>query len=212
VTSYRALLESGANGGLTWPDAGLLARIVTARAPTQCLEIGLANGVSSLAILESMPPGGSLVSIDPYQSTEWRGAGIDNIESAGYAARHTLIEEPDYLALPQLVAEGRRFDLVFIDGWHSFDYVMLDAFYADILLQSGGVVGFDDCEMPATRKALRFLTTHRPYEEIRLEASRYRASNPVKTALRFALRWPVQNRWFEKLRDEQTPWNYYHRF
>lgn len=212
MPAYRDLLDSGTDAGLTPHDAELLQQVVQQRRPANCLEVGMANGVSSLVILENLPEGGRLTSIDPNQPTDWAGAGLRNIAAAGFADQHRLIDAPDYLALPQLLESGERFDLVFIDGWHSFEYVLLDLFYADLLLRPGGVMGFDDCEMAATRKALRFLTSHRPYTELTLRPPRYRASNPLKTLLRFALRWSVQDRWFEKLRDEQTPWNFYRRF
>lgn len=212
MVAYRELLDRGGDGGLLAHDAALLVKVIQQRQPMRCLEVGMANGVSSLAILEHLPKGGTLTSIDPHQSTEWHGAGLRNIADAGVADRHRVIEVPDYLALPELLETGERFDLVFIDGWHSFDYVMLDMFYADLLLRPGGVMGFDDCEMAATRRALRFLTSHRPYKELALRRPLYKASNPVKTLLRFALRWSVHDRWFEKLRDEQTPWNFYRRF
>lgn len=172
----------------------------------------MANGVSSVTILRAMPEGGHLTSIDPNQSTDWEGRGVAHVQAAGYAGRHRLIEEPDLIAMPRLVEAGERFDLVFIDGWHSFEYVMVDLFYADLLLGPGGVMGFDDCDMPATRRALRFLTTHRPYRELKMGPNRYGASNRVKTAVRFVLRWSVQDRWFEKVGDEQTPWNFYRHF
>lgn len=172
----------------------------------------MATGVSSLAILEHLPQGGTLTSIDPNQSTDWAGAGLRNVADAGFADRHRVIESPDYLALPSLLRSGEQFDLVFIDGWHSFEYVMLDMFYADLLLRPGGTMGFDDCDMAATRKALRFLISHRPYNELRLGLPSYTASNRIKTLVRVGMRWSVQDRWFEKLRDEQTAWNFHRRF
>jgi len=77
-----------------------------------------------------------------------------------------LLEQPDYLALPQLVAEGVRCDFVLIDGWHSFDYTLLDLFYADLLLNDGGLVAFHDTYMPCVYRAVRFLEAHKPYERL----------------------------------------------
>ena len=45
--------------------------------------------------------------------------------------------------------ERIAYDLVYVDGHHSFDYVLLDFFYADQLLGAGGVVGFNDCGWPS---------------------------------------------------------------
>lgn len=87
-----------------------------------------------------------------------------------------------------------------------------DVFYADLLLEPGGVICFDDCDMPATPKVLKFLTSHRPYREFAAGPTRYDASTRVKRTVRLLMRWSTQNRWFEKLRDEQTPWNFYRPF
>lgn len=39
---------------------------------------------------------------------------------------------------------GETFQFIFIDGMHTFDYTLLDFFYADLLLQPGGVICVDD--------------------------------------------------------------------
>lgn len=51
-----------------------------------------------------------------------------------------------------------------IDGWHTFDYAMVDFFYVDRLLQVGGVVILDDtAAYAAIRKLARYVATHRQY-------------------------------------------------
>jgi hypothetical protein len=65
-----------------------------------------------------------------------------------------------------LVSEGARFDCVFIDGYHSFDYTLLDFFYTDLLLKVGGVVAIHDTVMPGVYKAVRFIETLKPYKRL----------------------------------------------
>src|SRR4051794_28551903 len=80
--------------------------------PGNVLEIGMAFGVTSLAILtalEEIGGGGELTTIDPYQSTDWHGIGVLNVERARLDHAHTLIEDYDYLALPRLLEAGARF-------------------------------------------------------------------------------------------------------
>jgi len=80
-----------------------LHRAVLAKRPQTMVEIGLANGAASLAILSALAQLGGqrqLISIDPNQYTQWGNAGLKNIEANGFAHLHRLIEEPDYLALP----------------------------------------------------------------------------------------------------------------
>ena len=38
----------------------------------------------------------------------------------------------------------KPFDFIFIDGWHTFDYTLVDMFYADRLLRIGGYLLIDD--------------------------------------------------------------------
>ncbi len=96
------------------------------------LEVGCAYGLSSLHICSAIHgrPGASHTIIDPFQNTDWDGAGIRNLKTAGIEF-FDLIEVKSEFALPHMLekAEG-QFDLVFIDGWHTFDHTLLDCFYA----------------------------------------------------------------------------------
>jgi predicted O-methyltransferase YrrM len=152
-----------------WPeDAKALHDLVLERAPTTVLEIGMAYGASSLAIASALEErgSGSLISVDPSQSTDWESIGMEALRRANLVHRHTLLEEPDFVALPRMLSEGLSFDLVYIDGWHTFDYTLLDLFYADKLLSVGGVVGINDSGFVAVGKALAWFTSHRRYEEL----------------------------------------------
>lgn len=54
---------------------------------------------------------------------------------------------PSEVALPDLVGSGER-DLLFIDGSHGFPLPIIDWFYGARLLRKGGVVVFDDVQLP----------------------------------------------------------------
>jgi hypothetical protein len=100
------------------------------------------------------------------QSSQWKGGGVTAVAKAGLSARHELIEDYDYNALPRLLASGQRVGFAYIDGWHTFDYTLLDWWYLDKMLPAGGVVGFNDCGWPAVDKAIRFVVSHRKYTEV----------------------------------------------
>lgn len=137
--------------------------------PALCLEVGLAFGTSALAILaglEAAGSGGRLISIDPNQSGKWRNAGRWAVERAGYAKAHTVIEDYDYVALPEILKEHKEAQFAYIDGWHTFDYALVDFWYVDKMLPVGGVVGFNDCGIAGVAKVLRFMRTHRRYDEM----------------------------------------------
>ena len=75
----------------------------------------------------------------------------------------TRLREPSQLALPRMVGEGRRFDLILVDGGHRFDDVFLDLVYADRLLEPGRVVVIDDLWMPAIRAATSYIERNLGY-------------------------------------------------
>jgi predicted O-methyltransferase YrrM len=188
---------------------------VQAIAPDHALEVGLANGLSALGILSAMEATGRghLTSIDPYQFKSWRGAGVTAVGRAGLEPRHTLINDFDYAALPALLTDGHRIQFAYIDGWHTFDYTLLDFFYADKMLDVGGVVGFNDCAWPAVRKALRFVVTHRSYEEIDVGLGRVRRGSHRTARVRARLQGrPVSDRYFRKTDDAEPRWDFFASF
>ena len=63
-----------------------------------------------------------------------------------------------------MAEEGEgTYDLVFIDGKHTFDFALVDFFYADLLVRVGGYVAFDDLWMPSILRAVNFVLRNRDY-------------------------------------------------
>jgi hypothetical protein len=65
--------------------------------------------------------------------------------------------------LPQFLAEGLEVEFAFIDGWHTFDHVLLDFFYINRMLRVGGVIVFDDVLMPSINRVLRCILAYPAY-------------------------------------------------
>jgi hypothetical protein len=156
--------------GMRQEEYDRLQELVLAQKPTHTLEVGMAHGGSSVLICEALREfgRGKHVAIDPFQTAAegWKGQGMERIRERDLADWLELIEDYDYLALPRLVEEGRSFDFILIDGWHSFDYAMLDYFYADLLLRPGGILAFHDSGYPSVYRVCRFVETHKPYERL----------------------------------------------
>lgn len=190
-------------GGVGWDFAEVLYRVTKQQGFKRCLEIGMASGFSTLSILSGLGDSAEqifLTSIDPYQSTWCRGAGIKHVRDAGFADRHRLLEEWDYLALPKLLAAGEQFDFIYIDGNHEFDYVMLDFFFADKLLRKGGMVAFNDCGMPAVHAAMQHVPPRQRYEEVDVGLKPdFRGRNILVTGLRWLTNRNSADRYFRKL-------------
>jgi predicted O-methyltransferase YrrM len=202
--------------GIPWPYARALYLAVTAYKPTFVLEVGMAIGTSSLAILAGLrrlDQRGRLVSIDPCQTKDFAAQGITNVRRAGFQDLHELVEEYDYLALPKLLAERRRFDLIYIDGRHTFDHVQLDVFYCDKLLRQGGIMAFNDCGWRAVHKVLRFLLTHRRYKELNVGLTPdFNARNLLFKAVKSIEGRNNADRYFQKVEDWEPPGDFFARF
>ncbi len=203
-------------------SAEALFRQVTSLRPAVVVEVGMANGISTLAILSALEANGAgrLISVDPNQSTQWRDSGRTAVKRAGLAHRHTVMEEPDYLALPRLLEAGTKVDLSYIDGWHTFDYALVDFWYLDKMTPKDGVVAFNDCGWPAVAKAIDFVLSHRRYAEFGVGLPKAYARPHGLRSLLSAIRHgrvgeyflQRQDRYFRKLEAWEPAHDFYARF
>jgi len=190
--------------------------------PTISLEVGLAYGISALFICDALNirEGTQHIAIDPTQSgpidpadhytsggDSWGGIGIENLRRAGYGDIVRLIEAPSYRALPELERSGQRIDFAFIDGWHTFDFVLLDFFFIDRMLNVGGVVVLDDTSWSAIRKACRFVRRSLAYSVVGAEGR-----DPISLKRRLAVRLMCHSPFRRLLRTEVTIPGSLHRF
>lgn len=202
--------------------AEALFRQVSALRPEVVVEVGMANGISTLAILTALEANGTgrLISIDPNQSTQWRDSGRTAVKRSGLAHRHTVMEEPDYLALPRLLEAGTKVDFSYIDGWHTFDYALVDFWFLDKMTLRDGVVAFNDCGWPAVAKAIDFVLSHRRYREYGVGlAKAYARPDSLRSFLsrirhgRFGEYFlQRQDRYFRKLEAWEPSHDFYARF
>jgi predicted O-methyltransferase YrrM len=167
-------------------EGAWLQQIVEDIRPIQSLEIGCAYGVSSLYICDALnsahvlaePPGGAPrhIVVDPFQSTQWRGIGIRNIRDAGFASIVDFREERSEIVLPRLLDEGVTLDFAFVDGWHTFDQVLMEFYYINRLLRVGGVVAFDDANRRSINRVVRHALTYPAYRVYGTERQSSRAT------------------------------------
>jgi predicted O-methyltransferase YrrM len=134
--------------------------------PQRTIEIGLANGLSAVFIGQALQDNGAghHTAIDPFQYTEWQGAGIALLRAAGLPDVVDLIELPSHRALLDLERAGVRAEFVFVDGSHLFDYVLTDFLCMDRLLVTGGLTVFDDSDWEATTSVIRYALSNRHYD------------------------------------------------
>ncbi len=131
---------------------------------TRTIEIGLGYGISALHVCEGLlanaEPTARHVVIDPYQATRFSGCGLQFLEDAGVAQLVEHYAEESQIALPRFLAEGRSFDLAFVDGNHRFDGVFADLVFLGRLVRPGGIVLVDDYQLPAVARAASFFVTN----------------------------------------------------
>jgi predicted O-methyltransferase YrrM len=198
------------------PNSRALKEFVLARRPELVVEIGMAYGVSTLTILEALQSNGAgrLISIDPY--TDWpsgRLVALHQIERAGVSDLHEHMYEYSHLALPKLLMQGRRPDLVYIDGWHNFDYAFTDFFFADKLLKPGGVVAFNDAGWRSVFKVIRFVQAYRKYRELEVGLpKKYDSPRLVFSLIKRLEGRSRYDRYFEKLEEWEPPSGFHRRF
>jgi len=172
VTEVREALFADGRAAEMFPVAigleeGLAVRDwVQREGARRTLEAGLGYAISALFILEgSVANGGDIrhVACDPYQfqalpghRTRYGGIGLERLEEAGIRELVEFYEEESQVVFPRLLAEGRTFDLAFLDANHRFEGVFLDLIYSGRLLKEGGIVFADDTQLPGVRRAVDF--------------------------------------------------------
>jgi predicted O-methyltransferase YrrM len=119
------------------------------------LEIGSAYGFSAIVMALA---GATVAAVDPHRWLNSHEAMTANLAAYQVSGRVDLRRGPSQTVLPQLAAEGRTFDLVWIDGDHEQAAVARDVALALPLLRPGSGIlachdhGEDTC--PGVQAAL----------------------------------------------------------
>ena len=157
------------------------------------LEIGFAFGISAFYILSNKET--KLTSIDPFQKTQWNNKGLELLKEYKFDKRHTLHELKSYVALPKLLEKYNTnyYDFIFIDGFHTFDYTLLDFFYSNLLLKMKGIIIIDDAMHSGVSKCVKYIENNYANFYKKLES-------PISFAM------------FQKIDEDKRDWNYHKNF
>ena len=149
-------------------EGAFLQSLIAEYKPIQTLEVGMAYGISTLFICDALARVGGTkhIVIDPGQEQSYRNIGRHNVDKAGFGKMIEFYEMTSDRALPQLAEKGTKLDFAFIDGWHTFDFTLVDFYYVDKMLKPGGVVVLDDADWAAVRKLCRYIATNLSYKVI----------------------------------------------
>ena len=152
-----------ANTGITVDDGLYLYNMCLKVRPQRTLEVGLAEGFSTLYFLAAAKTngGGSHVAIDPFEISDWHGIGVQKVRQSDMNSHFRLIEAKSVSALPLLASENSQYGLIFIDGDHRYDSQLADFVLADVLCPKGGYLFFHDTWMDSTKKLVSFIQRNR---------------------------------------------------
>lgn len=159
----------------------------------KCLEIGMAFGISAFYILQNK--NAKLISIDPFQKSQWGYNGINLLKQVNFINRHKLYQDKSYVILPKLLKKYKNnyFDFIFIDGFHTFDYTLIDFFYSNLLLKLNGIIIIDDALHNGVNKCIKYIETNYSSFYKKLE------STPTCAI-------------FQKINEDKREWNYHKNF
>ena len=138
-------------------EAAFLFDFIRKNQLTKTLETGLGFGRSAIHILAAHSQ--KHLAIDPFQS-DYEYLALKNVETCGFKDKFEFIEDYSHNVLPQLVKEidtNGKFDFIFIDGDHKFDGILVDFYYADLLLLQNGFIILHDSWMRSTQLVAEFI-------------------------------------------------------
>lgn len=171
LSTRRVALADGstadAHSFIPLESCELLYDVVRDTRASRTIEAGMAYGISTVcladAVRQTSGAAAHHIAIDPAQTSGWSAGGVAQVARAGLTDVVEVIELPSHVALPQLLARGERVQAGFIDGWHTFDHALIEFFYIDLMLETGGMIVLDDVGYPAINAVVRFILANRSY-------------------------------------------------
>lgn len=137
-------------------SAVVLYTLMRARPPGTVVEIGSYLGRSTVFFaltMRQVNPGGRVVAIDPHTGDrqQLEGLATDRLATFDLFRQHCRAAGVDDLVEPHVAGSldvsagwSGPVDLLYVDGWHSYDAVLADGEAWLPHLSAGGVVVFDD--------------------------------------------------------------------
>lgn len=135
----------------------LLKVIIKAQSPASILEVGTATGFSAILMASCAPGDCRITTIEKYEKRI--PLARDNIEKSGFKDRISLIEGDAAIVLKELVSEGNKYDLIFMDAAKG-QYLNFLEDTMD-LLDKGGILVSDNVLQEGDIIQSRFAVTRR---------------------------------------------------
>ncbi len=153
----RILAPVAANGNISLLELLCIAGLVTRHRPKRLFEIGTFDGRTSLNLIANAPQDARLWTLDlPPQDVENTVYRLDEGEKAfvrKIQSGSRFLSDPHRDRIVQIYADSGQYDpgelagtmdMVFVDGSHTYDYVLSDTRLALRLLGRSGVIIWHD--------------------------------------------------------------------
>jgi hypothetical protein len=170
-TDPNGQTEQLGNVRVSRSEIALLAHISRNCPKPLSIEIGFGMGSSAAVMLASRVDAGDpfehLV-FDPYGLGGGRGAIVEAYLKEHFGRQFQRFWEHSAIGLARIWSERgpEAAGLIFIDGGHRFEDVLMDFYLADRLCCVGGAIVFDDALFPAIETVIQYLITNRPDYEV----------------------------------------------
>jgi predicted O-methyltransferase YrrM len=162
-------IYQGAQASITLLEGGALAALMARVQARRVFEFGTYKGVSTAQLALNLPSDGRVFTLDLPEDLEIGALRVDKPAErmiAAEAGKGSLVPEDLQPKVTFLHADSAVFDptsyeesmdLVFVDGAHSYEYVINDTAKGLKLLRAGGVIAWHDCapNHPDVVRALR---------------------------------------------------------
>jgi len=158
VRASIQLPEGIRSSAVKFSEGEYLHELVRANGFRRTLETGFGLGVSAASIMTASRA--RHVAIDPFQR-DYDDCGLKNLERLGLTPNLEFHAEYSHSVLPRLLAQGRTFEFIFIDGDHKFDGQFVDFYFAASLIEEGGFIVLHDTWMRGTSYLVNYARANR---------------------------------------------------
>lgn len=159
-----------------------LVSLIQEARPERILEIGSWQGFSAITFLEESKKLGVMAEItcvdtwlgsiehwlDKKPGSEWSRSAMNvkngeptfienfrkNVKEAGFADQVVMLRAPSEIGLRYLRKQESEFDLIYIDGDHSYRAVAIDLRLSASILATSGLIAGDDWNWRGVRRAV----------------------------------------------------------
>lgn len=147
----------------------LLYNVIKKYRPIKTLEIGFALGASAVGIIAGKVDSNiqeKHIVLDPFQKIASNNVGLLGITDLQLDSKLVLLEKYSEIFLSELSEKKEYFDFIFIDGNHTIGQAVTDAFLADRILNTKGIIGIHDSLLFSTAASIKYLLLEKGYSLI----------------------------------------------